>query len=510
VAGGGESLARLLVHNPELIRNLRSGLRPLKAILLGVAVLGACSFNLIVNFAAQMPPRYLQRNITPEEIAEALTISFFICLSVQLFLVQLGGLLLAAASVAGERELKTWDVQRMSPASALSMASGKLIGAPAVVWLMVIAALPAQALCVMGGGVSLNTLAQGAALVVSGSLLYGSLGLAFSSGVENRRNATVTAFLAAVIFGAFSLVGLGASEAWPLAGLNPGIVIFGMTGEAARQFAPPLFRAGRFFGLETGMVWPSIVWECAVSAAFIAGAMRLMRDRETTLWSKRQAYIIYGVVGLVCTGSCWPWALGLAWLKSTTAVVLAVSMCVVALIMAFAITPPHAKARDWLRHAPAGGRDPRDWLWGERSPALLAMGVVWVILACVLAVTAGLWRAIGASLAAALGLFPAALLLAICATAVRKNGKVLAFGIMFAWCFCSGIFAAVVDSEEVAEACIPFFLAGAVMSEGYDDAVLASLMGGTVLWGFVALVMVATWRGQIARLRRVASRRAGG
>ncbi len=497
------TLAETFVNNPELIRNVRSGLSRNKLILLVLLTLAACAFNIILCIASEAPSRYLRRSINAEEIAAAFRYAFFIAAGVQLGLLGLSSIALVSAAVAGERDLKTWDLQRMTPMSPLAMAWGKLVGSNAAVWVVVLSSFPAQAVSVMAGGVGLGTLLQVWLLVLAGGLLSGAFVLAVSAACENRRNAVVLSLLAMSVFGGVSLFGLGSQAGWPLGGLNAGSALGGILEENRGRWGPPMYRGATFFWFEFDVAWLSIVWEGLAAWALLVGASRLMCERGLTLWSKWQGLAVFGAACTAAVGACWGLRGTGSWQQEAAQIGCAVSLVLGAFIMAFVMTPCYASARAWIRGGTPGPVRGGSVLMEERSPAFFVMAIFWLMVCLVMFALGKFDRAFGAALVAAPWLLAVTALVAICTTALKKHGKAVAFAIIIAWCVAAGIVAAIASSEEMAFAIYPPVAIGVILEDGYSANGWSAFAGAMGLWAVIGVALLAIWVSQILRLREI-------
>src|SRR6516165_9613490 len=116
----------MIFDNPEFIRLKRAKLRPRTMVLLG-----AGSFLIFAGILIAMYMGETQWGQVPiTRMNVLLERYFFIIAWLQLVVVSLYGLTLAAQSVSLERERSTMDFQRLIGMGPWRLAAGKLFGAP--------------------------------------------------------------------------------------------------------------------------------------------------------------------------------------------------------------------------------------------------------------------------------------------------------------------------------------------------------------------------------------------
>lgn len=120
-----------LLHNPELLRNARSQLRPRK-VLAVVAICGLLSVSTAYLFSKTSVN-------SPRDWASSL-LKFV--LIVQVLVLGAGGSIACLTSIFREKERNTFDFQRVSSLTSFELAIGKLFGAPILMYLVVLCLMP--------------------------------------------------------------------------------------------------------------------------------------------------------------------------------------------------------------------------------------------------------------------------------------------------------------------------------------------------------------------------------
>jgi len=117
---------------------------------------------------------------------------------------------LTSGVVSSEREKQTLELLITTPVSTLGMLIGKLLGALAYVFLLLIASVPLMAIVFVFGGVDPGAVARAYVAVVAIAIGTGSIGLFFSALIGRTQVATVVSYL--VVF--LLVVGTGALHSW--------------------------------------------------------------------------------------------------------------------------------------------------------------------------------------------------------------------------------------------------------------------------------------------------------
>src|SRR5215211_1864068 len=124
--------------------------------------------------------------------------------AVELGLICLLAPALTADLISGERERQTLDLLLVTPLSRRQIVVGKLVAALGSLLLLIVLALPIQAIAVLIGGVGLEELAVGLLLLGLTATTYGCVGLFWSARLRTTRGAMLFSYVT-TLFGVAGL-----------------------------------------------------------------------------------------------------------------------------------------------------------------------------------------------------------------------------------------------------------------------------------------------------------------
>lgn len=257
-------LKRLLFSNPELIRNLRIELRPNRMLTAGIISAVVALLVLPSIFSQGAGGR------APVQFGPISGYAFVV-LRIQGLVLSLGGAFSCWRAIRRERELNTFDYQRVSRLTPLELAVGKLLGAPALSYFVALCFLPAALFSVLSSG-GLFYLLRAYLLLWMGSVVFHSFALMLS--MVQERGGVISGIVLLVLTQVFSAIG------W-MAGLA---AIWSRAGTGAESGV-------KFYGID----FPPVLLFALIDAAFIAWfllatARNIKRDPETyRLYSPVQA-----------------------------------------------------------------------------------------------------------------------------------------------------------------------------------------------------------------------------
>jgi hypothetical protein len=193
------------IKNPELLRYVRSELRPARvATIIGGTLFGAILLALIVSINADH--RFLSRITYWREVYAAVFIASTVVLV-------LWTLLNSSQAIVGERTHRTFDFWRTTRLSPLTLATGKLFGAPIGAWLQYATALPILVITGLLGGYHITTTIGSYLLLALFDVALGSVALCLSMRAQDGRRSTMLMFIIALSFLPNVSFGIGGSEA---------------------------------------------------------------------------------------------------------------------------------------------------------------------------------------------------------------------------------------------------------------------------------------------------------
>jgi ABC-type transport system involved in multi-copper enzyme maturation permease subunit len=180
---------------------------------------------------------------------------------------------LTADLISGERERRTLDLLLVTPLSRRQIVVGKLVAALASLLLLIVLALPIQAVAVLIGGVGVEELAVGLLILTLTATTYGCVGLYWSARLKTTRAAMLLAYVSTLFgIGGLPLVillvvvgsgmfGLRIEDTfWPLAWLvtGPETTTYRLDDRAVAEQAPVLIQIEGMLGQLLGASNPLI------------------------------------------------------------------------------------------------------------------------------------------------------------------------------------------------------------------------------------------------------------
>jgi len=162
--------AALFLRNPEIIRNLRIQLRP-KRMAIAAAITGIVSLIILPALWPDV------QGTTTSGWGMGYLLSVLVCQSVA---VLVGGGIACLQSISREKELNTFDYQRITRLSPLELAMGKLLGAPSMAHFIGLCMIPAALLALPKSSWSFGDLLDAWILLLFAVLAFHSFTLLMS------------------------------------------------------------------------------------------------------------------------------------------------------------------------------------------------------------------------------------------------------------------------------------------------------------------------------------------
>ena len=269
--------------NPELLRNARIQLRPGRAIAAAV-ICAAISLTIWYSFESRSNAQMVA--------VDAIEMFKFI-LQMQVFVLLVGGGIYELLSVHREKELNTFDFQRVTRLTAFELAVGKLFGAPILTYFIVLCLMPIAIFAAVLGHAPLVLVVEAYAILLVGCIAFHVLGLLISTALGHGVSAiAVLPYLVLVVFTSvdfFTTQGPGLSPSastWTVHQLNP----FAATAMFAKE--PPRGLSDLFFGASVPHFAVLMVIYVTLIAWFLLAIVRnLKRDPAVyELYSPLQAF----------------------------------------------------------------------------------------------------------------------------------------------------------------------------------------------------------------------------
>jgi hypothetical protein len=187
----------LFFSNPELIRNARIQLRPGRMIAAAII----CAVISITIWASIM---HATVDFSVAGLHQAGAVFAFI-LYAQVAILLIGGGIYCLQSVHREKELNTFDYQRVTRLTSLELAVGKLFGAPIGAYFVVLCLMPVALIGAVQARVPATIVAEAYLVLLIGSIAYHALALLVSILLGRTGGFIVSIFLFLALVGINSI-----------------------------------------------------------------------------------------------------------------------------------------------------------------------------------------------------------------------------------------------------------------------------------------------------------------
>jgi len=177
--------------NPVSGKELRGRMRGVRAFAIITIFLTLMGSFTVILYLLQLPTVTGGVTIITGELGRLL---FAGIVGIQLVLTIFIVPALTAGAVTGERERKTYDLLQTTLLSAPSFLVGKMESALGYIFLLLLSAIPLQAIAFLFGGVSEVELILAFVILVSTGFVLGALGLFFSAYTDRTLTATVRVY----------------------------------------------------------------------------------------------------------------------------------------------------------------------------------------------------------------------------------------------------------------------------------------------------------------------------
>ncbi|MBS1251372.1 MAG: hypothetical protein MAG451_00405 [Anaerolineales bacterium] len=181
-----------ILHNPVVVKELRSRMRGGRAFAIltaFLAVLSLVSYGLYRIVGASM--RYNPSGLMSATIGQSLFagLAFF-----ELFLILFITPALTAGTISSERENLTYEMLVATPLKPRTILWGKLLSALSYVLLLIFAAIPLASLVFIFGGVAPADMLKALLVLITTTITFGVVGLFFSALTGRTARATVLSY----------------------------------------------------------------------------------------------------------------------------------------------------------------------------------------------------------------------------------------------------------------------------------------------------------------------------
>lgn len=259
------SLDALTIGNPELIRNLRINLRTKR---MGIAVIIIAIICVVI----------LPSLSTMYGSSATLGLGPYYCnivLVIQSLVIYFGGGIACLQAIGREKELNTFDYQRVTRMTPLELAVGKLLGAPSMAYFIVLCFVPAALLGLPSSKMDFGDLFESYILLLLGSLAFYAFSLMIS--MLLAKSLSTISVLGFLFFG-----GLAVIPWFTLIFYYKGTQL---GGAAARNFS--------FYGVHVSFTWFTAFVYASLLAWFLLALVRnIKRDPSSyELYTPLQALV---------------------------------------------------------------------------------------------------------------------------------------------------------------------------------------------------------------------------
>jgi len=252
---------------PELLRNGRIQLRHGRIVAV-VVICAALSLSAVAYF-------FYSPSAAPSGMAALDLFRTMVILQIAVLLI--GGGIYCLQSVHREKDLNTFDYQRITRLKPIELAVGKLLGAPALTYLIVLCLMPVTLVAAFVAQISIWTLVQVYLIILLGSITYHALALLLSLLAPRGGSAGAVLFFLIVV--GMSSIDSG-SSVFAMHQLSPFFAMEVFSSQLARnpfQMLPPL--RDLFLGQSVPHVLVLIVIYVTFSAFFVLAVTRnIKRD----------------------------------------------------------------------------------------------------------------------------------------------------------------------------------------------------------------------------------------
>ena len=408
--------------NPQLLRELRGRLKP-RNILLASAISMLGQLGIFMYCQTQLPkslnriadvynkyctgkplPNGNEPLCLPDGLGkfvinwQLFSLDRFIYLSLAGILVLLlAGTYLLISDLANEERRGTLNFTRLSPHSTASILTGKLLGVPILIYLVAVVAVPFHLWAGLVSKIALGeilsfyvVLAASCIFFYSAALLYGSVSSWLGAFQAWLGSGTVLALL--MLSKGISTTSYYNSTTW-LKLLNPFCLIPHLSASSFNESFATGLEGFKWFNLPFGnnalTAVGFVLLNYSILTRFIWKALpRCFRNPNTTMLNKQQSYLLtacFTVLTIGCANytpaenrSVYATPL-LENLLALSLLNLLLFLCLIA-----AVTPHRQTLQDWARYRykrDSNGKKfgysslVKDLIWGEKSPAVVALAL---------------------------------------------------------------------------------------------------------------------------------------
>ncbi len=398
--------------NPQLWREAKGRLKPRNVIIpVAISLVGQCL--LFVYFYTHLPVGKIENEVYNrycsgsegyskpclKDAAGNLVINWslwwhdlFITLSlISIFALLAAGTYMLISDLSKEERRSTLNFIRLSPRSAVSILTGKLLGVPILLYLVAVLAVPLHLWAGLSAQISLAKIFSFYGILTASCIFFYSGALLCSTVSAERGEALAWLSAGAVLV--FLMLTMALAMSWaPLNSPSTWLRMFSPLDSTFHLFPSS---EGHIQGL-LDLQWYYL--PIGASVASLVGftvlnyglwtywiwqaLRRCFRNPNGTILSKRQSYFLVTCFEVMLLGFVVQGQEAYAFSNSLAGVILFNLLLLFSLI---AVLSPHRQALiDWARYRREGGSQGKgfwnralvqDLIWGEKSPAVVAMAI---------------------------------------------------------------------------------------------------------------------------------------
>lgn len=268
--------------NPEFLRNARIQLRPGRVVATAI-ICAAVSVTAWYSFMAQAGP--------PTRVDNEYALLRFV-LQLQVWALLIGGGIYQLLSVHREKELNTFDYQRVTRLTSFELAVGKLFGAPVLTYFVTLCLVPIGLIAAVLAGASIKLLLEAYVLIFVGCIVFHLLALLISMALG--RGVSAIAVVPYLIFVGFTSIDFANNDGGYLQDSAPWMLHILNPFAAAEMFWKGSARVPTdlFFGIPVSHFVVLLVIYVTIGGLFLLAVVRnLKRDPAVyELYSPLQAF----------------------------------------------------------------------------------------------------------------------------------------------------------------------------------------------------------------------------
>lgn len=281
----------LVFGNPELIRNARIQLRPGR-------VIAAAVICAVVSVTAWVSTTHSNGVVTIDGLTGAGAVLALI-LNIQVGILLIGGGIFCLQSVHREKDLNTFDYQRVTRMTSLELALGKLFGAPVSAYFLVLCLMPVALIAAVKARIYPELLLEAYVILLLGSITYHAFALLISLMIGRGGEGSAVAILLFLFVVGFSYspspyLGWTIRSVSPFVGVQmlgpefPGLMLVG------RAIAPVWGWRDILFGWNVPHLAFVVVVYVTFTAWFLLGIQRNLK-REPALYEIYSPFEAFGL-----------------------------------------------------------------------------------------------------------------------------------------------------------------------------------------------------------------------